>query len=189
MSNRMKDRRFQSNIHHQHGAILAAVLMITLVVTILGITAINTASLEGRLAHNYQERALAFQAAEQALRSAEQLLEGLTTEPVACSTSGCTVWTRNALQNKSITDSGNTAQMWWEFQDTAWWQAAGATDSGAGNGSMALYLIEERAFVQNNVQANIIGSGLNYYTITAIGTRNGSGAEVVLQSHYMKRFN
>jgi len=189
MSSKARNRQTGTDIYHQRGAILAAVLMIVLVVTVLGITAINNATLEGKLAHNFQERALAFQAAEQALRAGEQLLEGLTIEPVVCNSNGCSVWSRNALQTRSIADSGNTTQMWWEFQDLTWWQAMGATDAAASDGSTALYLIEERAFVQNNAQANIIGSGLNYYTITAIGSRTGSGAEVVLQSHYMKRFN
>ncbi len=159
--------------------------MIMLVVTVLGVTAINTASLEGKLARNFQERALAFQAAETALRAGEQVLEGLTAEPVVCSAGSCAVWSRNALQ----TESGNPAQLWWESQSAQWWRDRGASNASADPDLTAQFLIEERSFVQNNAQANVVGSGLNYYTITAMGARNGSGAQVVLQSHFMKRFN
>jgi len=173
----------------QQGAVLAAVLMIVLVVTILGVTAINTASLEGKLARNFQERTQAFQAAEKALRSGEQFLAGLTMEPAPCSSAPCKVWKRNRLQSESVTDSGDAGRIWWQFQDASWWRSKGATSVAAGGGLTAMYLIEERAFVQNNSQANVVGSGLNYYTVTAMGIRNGSGAQVVLQSHFMKRFN
>ncbi len=175
----------QTDRYHQHGAVLIAVLMIIVVVTILGVTAIDTASLEGKLARNYQERTLAFQAAEKALRSGEQFLEGLTAEPVACGSGSCSVWRRGALQELS----GEPAKMWWESQPAGWWITRGGSSTSSGPELTAIYIIEERSFVQNNIQANIISSGMNYYTVTAMGVRNGSGARVVLQSHYMKRFN
>ncbi len=196
MSNKMNTKQFRKNLRCQQGVVLAAVLMIVLVVTILGVTAINTASLEGKLAHNFSERTHAFQAAEMALRAGEKILEGLTAEPIACSThpcscpdiASCNVWNRNALQAESLTHTGSV-QSWWEFQDDSWWNDMGATTIPAGSGSTAMYIIEERSFLQNNTQANVIGSGLNYYTVTALGIRKGTGAQVVLQSHFMKRFN
>lgn len=169
----------------QRGAVLAAVLMIILVVTILGVTALNSASLEGKLAHNFRERLLAFQAAEHALSSGEQFLDGLVAEPVPCTTAPCQVWARNTLQ----TLSANSTLTWWESVDPAWWTSMGATSAGGGVGTTSYYIIEERAFVKNSAQANTVSSGLNYYTVTALGMRNSSGAVVVLQSHYMKRFN
>ena len=164
---------------------LATVLMIILVVTILGVTALGSASLEGKLAHNFQERSLAFQTAEHALKSGEQFLDSLTAEPVPCTVAPCTVWARNTLQ----TYATDIKQPWWESGDTSWWIGIGATSTEDTADSAGYYLIEERAFVKNSAQANTAGSGLNYYTVTALGVRKDSGAVVVLQSHYMKRFN
>ncbi len=183
--------------HRQRGAVLAVILMIVLVVTILGVTAISTASLEGKLARNYQDRSQAFQLAEKALRSGEQILEKLTAEPPICTDApcacpdpvSCKVWERNALQEDSVTESGGISLKWWEIQDESWWRNKGATSVATANGSVALYLIEKRSFIQNNAQANVIGSGQNYYTVTAVGIHRDSGAQVVLQSHFMKRFN
>jgi len=158
--------------------------MIVLVVTVLGITAINTSSMGGKLSRNFQERAIAFQSAERALRAGEQVLNGLTAAPATCNTGSCTFWDRNALQSVS-----GTTGKWWQVQDAAWWDSRGAVTIPVSADSTARYIIEERSFVQNNTQANIIGSGLNYYTVTAMGARINSGSEVVLQSHYMKRFN
>ncbi len=188
---------YRSGQHKQAGAVLAAVLMIVMVVTILGITAISTASLEGKLARNYQDRSQAFQLAERALQAGEQVLGALTTEPLLCTAAPCTcadaanckVWERTALQQASLTESGGNPFKWWEIQNGSWWLNKGATALAVPTGSTAMYLIEKRSFVQNNAQANVIGSGLNYYTVTAIGMDDGSGAQVVLQSHFMKRFN
>ncbi len=197
MGNMIHSPLFGAHHRKQAGAVLAVVLMIVLVVTILGITAISTASLEGKLARNYQERSQAFQLAERALQAGEQVLAALTTEPPVCTVApcpcidavNCKVWERNALQQESLTESSGNPLKWWEIQDGSWWQSKGATILASPGDSMAMYLIEKRSFVQNNAQANVIGSGLNYYTVTAIGIHSGSGAQVVLQSHFMKRFN
>ncbi len=196
MSSKMKTKQFRTNLRYQQGVVLAAVLMIVLVVTILGVTAINTASLEGTLAHNFSERTHAFQAAEMALRAGEQVLENLIAEPSTCSShpcscsdaATCSIWSRNALQEDSLIHTG-LVQSWWELQDDTWWNDMGATTVFNDSGSTAMYIIEERSFVQNNTQANTIGSGVNYYTVTALGIRKRAGAQVVLQSHFMKRFN
>ncbi len=186
MDKRVPYLKLQNGICLQRGAVLAAVLMIVLVVTILGVTALNSASLEGKLAYNFQERALAFQAAEQALIDGEQYLNSLVAEPEPCETPPCVIWARNTLQSHS----GSPNYMWWEFHKPDWWVKMGATTTmNISGGTGGYYLIEERSFVQNNAQANTAGSGLNYYTVTALGTRAASGAVVVLQSHYMKRFN
>jgi type IV pilus assembly protein PilX len=58
----------------QRGAILIAVLAILLVLTLLGIAGMRATTLEERMAGNFQENYLAFQAAEAALRVAEEQL-------------------------------------------------------------------------------------------------------------------
>lgn len=59
----------------QRGAILIAVLAILLALTLLGIAGMRATTLEERMAGNFQENYLAFQAAEAALREAEAQLE------------------------------------------------------------------------------------------------------------------
>src|SRR5690625_7142011 len=59
----------------QQGAVLLVALVLLLVITVLGATALRSASLEMRMATNSQERQQAFNAAEAALRSAEAWLD------------------------------------------------------------------------------------------------------------------
>ena len=51
-------------IHSQEGFVLVISLLILVVVTMLGVTGLSSATLEGRMAHNMQHSMYAFQAAE-----------------------------------------------------------------------------------------------------------------------------
>lgn len=62
----------------QRGAVLVMALVILLVMTILGVTIMNTASLEARMAGNTQETNRAFHAAESGLEHAYQDGAGYT---------------------------------------------------------------------------------------------------------------
>lgn len=59
---------------HQKGAALIVSLLILLVMTVLGVSAMSTSVLQERMANNHHQRQVAFQAAEAALRAAEGFL-------------------------------------------------------------------------------------------------------------------
>ncbi len=58
-------------IHRQSGAALIVSLILLLVMTLLGVSAMQTNVLEEKMAGNFRDRDLAFQAAEAALRDGE----------------------------------------------------------------------------------------------------------------------
>jgi type IV pilus assembly protein PilX len=58
----------------QRGAILIVSMLMLLVMTLIGVTAISTTTLEEKMAGNARQRQLAFQAADSALREAEAWL-------------------------------------------------------------------------------------------------------------------
>jgi type IV pilus assembly protein PilX len=58
----------------QAGAVLVTGLLFLLVMSLLGVTAMNVALLEEKMAGNLRDRSVAFQAAETALRSVEAML-------------------------------------------------------------------------------------------------------------------
>ncbi len=64
--------------HTQRGTALVMTLVILLLLTMLGITAINTSTLEERMAGNTKDQNLSFQAAETALRAAEAWVQSTT---------------------------------------------------------------------------------------------------------------
>lgn len=65
----------QENIQctkNQHGVVLIMALVILFAMTLIGVTSMNTTSLEDRMSSNYRDRQVAFQAAEAALRQGER---------------------------------------------------------------------------------------------------------------------
>lgn len=60
----------------QRGAVLIVGLITLLVLTLLALASLRTSLLEERMTGNVQDQAIAFQAAEAALRDGEQLLQG-----------------------------------------------------------------------------------------------------------------
>lgn len=63
----------------QHGAALAVALVLLLILTLLGVTGSKTTIMEERMAGNFRDRQVAFEAAEAALRVAEARLLDNTT--------------------------------------------------------------------------------------------------------------
>jgi type IV pilus assembly protein PilX len=65
------------NKQKQEGIVLFMSLVMLLLLTVLGVSSIQTTSLQQRMARNANDGNLAFQAAELALRDGENLLQGL----------------------------------------------------------------------------------------------------------------
>jgi type IV pilus assembly protein PilX len=58
----------------QRGAVLAISLLVLLVMTVLGVAAMGSTTLQERMANNNRQQQVAFQSAEAALRAAENYL-------------------------------------------------------------------------------------------------------------------
>ena len=84
-----------TNVRHpaQRGFVLIVALVLLLILTILGLAAAQSTSLQERMAGNARNRDLAFQAAEAGLRAAESCIPSAMSLPV------CTNFSANANGN------------------------------------------------------------------------------------------
>ena len=64
-------------LKHQSGAVLPISLIMLLLLTLIGVTGSQMTGLEEKMAGNMRDRNIAFQAAEAALRDAEQDIRGI----------------------------------------------------------------------------------------------------------------
>jgi type IV pilus assembly protein PilX len=71
----MKRIAWRSN---ERGVVLITALMVLLIMSLLGVTAMQTTTLEERMSNNFAQRELAFQASEAGLRDAEAFLRGMS---------------------------------------------------------------------------------------------------------------
>ena len=172
--------RFRSR---ETGVALFISLVLLLVLTIIGVSAVQTTSLEERMARNSHDNVLAFQAAEAALREAENFLRNninSTATFTAAGTNG--LWT--AAQY-------NQAERW--TQASIWTGANSVQIATAMTGvnQQPRYIIEwvatvqraENPFLQGSSYATIFDR-IEIFRITARGVGGSPNARVVLQSTF-----
>ena len=147
-------------INHKEGAVLIISLIMLLLLTIIGVTAIQTNSLEEKMAGNMRDQNLAFQAAESALRVGE-------TETATIAASDFYTGSTNPLS------------------DINW-----ANASVRAYKANALYIIEPPTITYGfGYEAGTPSSSAqtNYwYRITARGTSGTGNAIVILQSIFIR---
>lgn len=173
------------SFHRQDGAVLVISLLILLIMTLIGVTAMSTTSMEEKMTGNMRDKNLALQASEAALEDGEAWLAAQGSYPGKASVCGappCDVWDLNVLP-----DLANESQSWWQ-SNTHEYGTAGSKDINDVK-TDPYYVIEEQAYVRDNLDAGQPPTGANFYRVTALGTGGTDDAQVVLQSTYVKRFN
>lgn len=170
----------------QGGAVILVTLMMVLLLTVIGISAIKSSSLQELMAGNMRDRNLGFQAAEYALRFGETRLESSATRPVFdCSDVFC--------DEKKAQD----AIIYWSAAD--WSTNAGEiTETLIQVNAKPRYIIEQLPIVHGE-NAGLEGSGIDIgslsvtgdadpFRITARGTGMTDTTEVVLQTTFLRKF-
>jgi type IV pilus assembly protein PilX len=182
--------KLSRTIRNQHGASLVVALMFLIVLTMLGLVAVRSSTVQERMAGNDRDRAIAFEAAEAALRDAERDIQSNITSADAFD-SACSA----GLCLPSVVATQN-------WNGVSW---AGATSRvygvGSGAGSYPVldvsnpprYIVELLpdlpAGPGNALNKNKTSStgGGTAYRITARGWGRRAGTQVELQTVYFKQ--
>jgi len=180
------------NTPQQHGAALITSLIILLVLTVLGVSAMSTSSLEELMAGNLRDQNLSFQAAEAAIKDGERYIDSWGGTPPSATSSGTNsgVYTRDEFGLYELS----------AFDTTNVWNNAVATTFGADTGiaisnlgdvaTLPMYIIEEEDFVAKDAsfKAQTQREGAYYYRVTARGVGASSNAVTLLQTTVARRF-
>ena len=167
----------------QRGSALIISLLILVVLTLIGITAMGTSGMEEKMAGNDRDKQVAFQSAEVALRGAEAAIEDLA------STAGFDGTNGQYPEGTRLDFSPDSA---------VWTGTASAVYAGAvvpEAKTAPRYVIQILA-TQGNQDVNIGGYGTNsgvgkvvQFRVTARGTGISDTSSVILQSYYGKLLN
>lgn len=157
----------------QGGAVLITSLAVLLVMTVLGVTAMQGTVLEERMARNILERDLVFQAAEAALRDGEHFLDSANLPAFDGS-------------NGLYQPAGRDLPPVWQSVD--WDNEARSypgTLSGVGG---AQHIIEELPPVQQHGGSLRVAPlpDVAVYRVTARATSSDGAVIIVLQSTYLR---
>lgn len=170
----------------QRGTVLVVSLLLLLVLTILGVSSMQSTSLEESMAYATRDRNVALQSAEAALRAGETFIETITS-PSALTGS-------NGLYRRADTEPDYTTAAAWDTTLTPLNHVAITAPTGSTN---AQYFIKETGVITGTQGAmNMNGYGDNRGSgdvttlrVTARGTGGtANGAEVILRSNYGRIF-
>ncbi len=180
----------------QRGAALITSLIILLVLTVLGVAAMSSSSLEELMAGNLRDQAMALDAAEAALRDGERLIESWGgTRPIASSDTSAAnpVFQMGVFFDPNVPgdDFDNHA-----FDTAVWGTTSDPTPSrlysrtGLGVSQQPRFVIEELGDVGGPAdwRAGIHRAGITMYRVTARGTGLSNNSVVLLQTTYGKRY-
>lgn len=175
----------------QKGAVLIFCLVFLLVLTLMGVSSMESTILEERMAGNMQDYGAAFQAAESALTEAEQWLAGQAIWPTSSADGSTGVWVRDAMDP----DTGNSTPWWREStrNTNAWWQANARAATGSPELAAAPRFIIEEYRVATSGESLALGTGVQdrsrvFHRITARGVGRSASSVVQLQSTYVRSY-
>lgn len=173
----------------QQGAALILSLVFLLLLTILGITAVSTSTLQEKMAGNMKDQNVSFQATETGLRGGETKLLSLASISIAASG---LLPIPDSSGSSGVFSTGNVNAM----NDT-WWNTAGNTmEYGPTVGSPPdlpqvaadpRYAIEMAGFKKDSLDAPTTykpNPGMTYYRIWSRGVGGTSTAQSALQSTF-----
>ncbi|MBS3952933.1 MAG: pilus assembly protein PilX [Methylomicrobium sp.] len=167
----------------QSGAVLPISLIMVLLLTMIGVTGMQTTSLEEKMAGNSRDRNLAFQAAESALREGENFL---TAASLPTFTTGGT----NGLYAISSTviseNTLKTSDTFWSNNDKT--VKLNNEDVEKHVVSAPRYVIQQLAFSEGGGQS--LDAGIHQenemYQVTARGVGGNATTVVIVQSTYKR---
>ena len=169
---------------NQRGVALFISLVLLLVLTIIGVSAVQTTSLEERMARNTHDSVLAFEAAEVALRTGETFLRNNVNSTAMFPAAGANgLW---KAADYAQTERWEQANIW-----TGTNSVAVAANTITGVAEQPRYVIEWVASVQRNDNPYLQGSSysalfdrIEIFRITARGVGGTTNARVLLQSTF-----
>lgn len=177
----------------QWGSVLLVSLVMLLVITVAGLTAVKMATLEEKMSGNYQDQQMAFYAAEAALKEAEYFIANneppLSAFNVSCDNGYC--FSGSDMDdigscNPGIAEPWQTGSVW-----STGSQHRVTTVSISGVSAQAKYIIEFRCYFAREASGPLPdpadrGDWARFYRITALATGGSGDARVMLQSSYKK---
>lgn len=172
----------------QKGTILVISLLILVVLTIIGVSSMGSSSLQERMAGNFRDRQIAFQAAEMTLAYAEDFArDSIVSTSVFNDTNG--------LYSKG---NGPTSQ---DAFTTSWWTGTNSRvmpTTIAEVRTQPRYTIEYRGDTGEEEGTSInlsnygntsTGGQISNFRVTVYATGLSDNTVVILQSNYGKRLN
>lgn len=164
----------------QTGATLAISLIILLIMTLLGVTAMKTNILEEKMVNNDRQYKIALHAAELALREGENQID-----PDAAYSNVLTSDSTAASNRGLYLGESAPANGWWS--EVNWTNEDQVKASSSSTSERPLnYIVEQLSYAEKDSKEAGVALSRKYYRVTSRALVTGIAAKVMLQSSYKK---
>ncbi len=179
----------------QQGAILVFCLIFLTVLTMAGVSGMESTTLEERMSANMVDKERAFNAAETALQAGEAWLAAQIDPPVASTDGSTTVWVQNSMDPTPAGSDTDDGQYWWEHANMtpAWWANNGGAPASLPTVAVQPRYLIERYRIVTTGKSIAVGNGENtnprtFYRITAIGWGIANTTSSMVQATFVQTY-
>lgn len=169
----------------QRGAVLAVSLLMLFLLTLIGVTAMQTTVTEEKMAGNFRDGQVAFEATESVSRCAQEWLEDqnpialendLTADLASCQGKPC-----DLFAPLTTPDFRNQTESWWQTNG----RECAAANIPAGLASQPRFIVERLRLLRDfDLEKSKEGHGLYYYRVTARGVGQTGRASTIIQNTF-----
>ena len=165
----------------QRGTVLVVGLLLLFIMTLIGVTAMKTTSLDEKMAGNMRDRSLAFQSAESVLRDGEVILDELRVDEIRSFRGANGHYYKSRSFPSDIFDHTTT----WTSSKSAEYSGNALSSVPTKPRYMANVVID-----RSILDMDLAGKGLDYAVIqvTSRGTGGSNESQVLLRTHFGKRY-
>jgi len=166
----------------QAGASLIVSLMLLIVLTLLGLSGMQSTIMQERMANNVRDKGMAFQAAESAIRSGEDWVKTINVSTLANPQDGAT-----CAPPCNIIDLNDYASMTTENID--WWKINARAFSNMPSGTFAAaprFIVERHSKIEYSLDPSDETLEPHLYRITAIGVGGTATAQAIIETLYSR---
>lgn len=193
--NQLRHRSTPPTAQRQRGAILVFCLIFLAVLTMMGVSGMESTTLEERMSANMVDHERAFNAAETALQAAEAWLITQDVLPITSTDGTTTVWVENSPDPLPPGQAGDDGMYWWDHADrstAAWWTANG--DAPAAVPVVATqprYVVEEYKTVDlgGSLNINEVATTRTFHRVTARGWGINNNTSSTVQATFVQRYD
>jgi type IV pilus assembly protein PilX len=177
--------RFVRTINNNRGSVLVIGLLTLVLLTMIGMAATTTSSIEVQIAGNDRAYKEAFYAAEFGLSIAERTTRGFTSRVDLNEDADTT----DGLYGRGAQPEWKTLN--WNNEDSLQVSTADMPTNMQNVAARPRYTIEDRSFASTGTLTvgQVQPTGVYYFTITAQGVGSNGSTEVLLRTVYARQFN
>ncbi len=171
---------------HQTGAALIVSLMLLIVLTLLGLSGMQSTIMQERMSNNVRDKGMAFQAAESAIRSGEDWVKSADTNTLRPNDVGTCTPPCNIVQLDDYANMTTENFSWWQTNARAF-----TFPSSTSNSTPAAdprFIVEYHSDIKQGYSLDPTEGPPppSLYRITAIGVGGTTTAEAMIETLWLK---